>query len=299
MLTLGNAVCGFGAITFAAKWTNHDTPTSLFVAGCLIFLAMVFDGFDGAAARWTNQTTEFGAQLDSLCDAISFGAAPAILMLELSQPHMYHPRVLWVAAGLYVICTVLRLARYNVESEEDHQPGVFCGLPSPAAAAVVASFPIMLFGPQLLSSGEEWADLPDLDVWVSRILPLITFGVACLMVSKVRYMHMLHRLFRKPRSGAFLIKMVFAAAVVVAVPRVAVPLLACWYAFATPTLALWDRYLRRMLGFGPMDLQPAPNKEPWPRPTGSNGQDGGATGGGTTPPAPPTRKLAPHDSEPR
>ena len=119
MLTLGNAVCGFGAITFAAKWSGGDPALSLFIASCLIYLAMVFDALDGSAARLTNQTSEFGAQLDSLCDAISFGAAPAFLMLQFSQSRDFHPRFLWLIAALYVVCAVLRLARFNVETDED------------------------------------------------------------------------------------------------------------------------------------------------------------------------------------
>ena len=86
MLTLGNAVCGFGAITFAAKWSGGDAKLSLFIASGLIFLAMVFDALDGSAARLTKQTSEFGAQLDSLCDAISFGVAPGFILLQLANP---------------------------------------------------------------------------------------------------------------------------------------------------------------------------------------------------------------------
>ncbi|HEX6986198.1 MAG TPA: CDP-alcohol phosphatidyltransferase family protein, partial [Planctomycetaceae bacterium] len=86
MLTLGNAACGFGSITFAAKLGPAvdlgDPGTHLYVSALLIFLAMVFDALDGRAARWANQSSEFGAQLDSLCDALSFGAAPAFLMLQ-------------------------------------------------------------------------------------------------------------------------------------------------------------------------------------------------------------------------
>jgi CDP-diacylglycerol--serine O-phosphatidyltransferase len=268
LLTLGNAVCGFGSITFAAKWTGYDTTSSLFVAGFLIYMAMVFDALDGATARWANQTSEFGAQLDSLCDAISFGAAPAFLMLEMAQPFGYHPRVLWVAAVLYTLCTVLRLARFNVESEEDHKPGVFCGLPSPAAAAVVASFPIMMFGPQLFSDGASEFATTDLDMWVSRSLPFVTFGVACLMVSNVRYLHVSRWLVRRPQSGPILIKIVFALAIIVAIPRVAIPLLACWYAFSTPAFALWDRYLRRWLGIKPPAPTPTAENGRWVRPNG-------------------------------
>src|SRR5206468_4325471 len=96
LLTLGNAACGFGAITFAAKWAGADPSTSLFTASCLIYLAMLFDALDGSAARWTKQTSEFGAQLDSLCDAISFGAAPAFLMLQFSLSRDYSSRLLWL-----------------------------------------------------------------------------------------------------------------------------------------------------------------------------------------------------------
>ena len=83
-MTLGNAACGFGAITFAAKVGpdpagEHD----LFLSAVLIFLAMLFDMLDGSVARWAKQTSEFGAQLDSLCDAVSFGVAPAFLMLRI------------------------------------------------------------------------------------------------------------------------------------------------------------------------------------------------------------------------
>jgi CDP-diacylglycerol--serine O-phosphatidyltransferase len=245
-LTLGNAVCGFGAITFASKWGGFDTATSLFAAACLIYLAMVFDMLDGSTARWTNQTSEFGEQLDSLCDAVSFGAAPALLMIQFSQPFGYHPRLLWMVAALYVICTVLRLARYNVEPEDAEHPRSFTGLPSPAAAAVIASFPVMVFGPELLADTPY--DLPRegyalLDTFVVRILPAITFAVAGLMVSRVRYHR--HFLIRGRRSGPSLIKLILVFGAIAAIPRIAAPLLSCWYAFATPLQYVWDKLLGR------------------------------------------------------
>jgi hypothetical protein len=73
LLTLCNAACGFGAITITAKvGPEHFGGSELFTASQLIFLAMLFDMLDGSAARLTNQTSDFGAQLDSLCDAIIF-----------------------------------------------------------------------------------------------------------------------------------------------------------------------------------------------------------------------------------
>lgn len=238
LLTLGNAVCGLGAITFASGWTGYDGPSSLFLAGLLIYVAMLFDALDGAAARWADRTTEFGAHLDSLCDAISFGAAPAILMLEIAQPLGYHPRVLWVIAALYMVCAVLRLARFGVETGEEHDSGGFRGLPSPGAAAVVASFPVMLYGPQLFSSGDVGPSEAGLAMLVTRILPIATFGAAWLMVSRIPYRHMFHGLLKGWRTAPHLTKLVFAVAIIAAIPRVAVPLLVSWYAFATPVWVL-------------------------------------------------------------
>ena len=244
LLTLGNAVCGFGAVTLAGGWTRYEPATAFFAAGALIFLAMVFDGLDGAAARWAGKESEFGAKLDSLCDAVSFGTAPAVLVIGLGQPFGYHPRVVWVVAALYLVCTLLRLARFGLESadEPDPEPGLFWGLPSPAAAAVVASWPVMLYGPQVLADGPVAG--PDWDVWAARLLPAVTLAVACLMVSRVRYRHALRRITRGRGARPRLVKLIFATAVVAAVPRVVVPLAVCWYAFAPPAAAGWDRYRR-------------------------------------------------------
>jgi CDP-diacylglycerol--serine O-phosphatidyltransferase len=253
MLTLGNAACGFGAITFAAKWSGGDPALSLFVASCLIYLAMVFDALDGSAARLTKQTSEFGAQLDSLCDAISFGAAPAFLMLQFSQSRDFHPRFLWLIAALYVICAVLRLARFNVETDEDDAHDSFSGLPSPAAAGTVASFPLMVFwfrhleDSELVRPSERLGQ--QLNQWTEFVLPIITLVVACLMVSRIRYAHLFNQLVRGRRSRQHLIQVVFALAVMFLMPQVSVPLFFCWFAFGSPLKALWnelaDRWWRR------------------------------------------------------
>lgn len=242
-LTLGNAACGFGAITFAGRWTGYDQTTSLFAAACLIYLAMVFDAFDGSTARRLKQTSEFGAQLDSLCDAISFGAAPALLMLQLADG--FHPRVLWLVAALYVVCTVLRLARYNIEADDTNKDRSFRGLPSPAAAGTVASFPLMIFGLKSLELSAQdflWEGFAGWIDWATaRALPPITLVVAFLMVSQVRYPNTFHYLVRGRRNGPYLIKLVFAVAVFFVMPQIAVPMLFGWYAFAAPVVALWKR----------------------------------------------------------
>src|SRR5262249_38030006 len=88
LLTLGNAVCGFASIALASHVTLDGTNLKydaycLSIAGALILAAMIFDALDGYAARLTRSASEFGGQLDSLCDAISFGLAPAFLLLRL------------------------------------------------------------------------------------------------------------------------------------------------------------------------------------------------------------------------
>ena len=79
MLTLGNAVCGFAAIAYASKINSSPETVEFFaISGWLIIAAMIFDSLDGYVARKSRTVSNFGAELDSLCDAISFGAAPAL-----------------------------------------------------------------------------------------------------------------------------------------------------------------------------------------------------------------------------
>lgn len=266
MLTLGNAMCGFGAITFAAKlgptYTENYLGTELLIAGLLIYLAMLFDAFDGSAARLMNQTSEFGAQLDSLCDAISFGVAPAYLMLQLmvhsfgrqgALPFNYHPRILWMIAVLFVLCAILRLARFNVETEEDDSHDYFSGLPSPAAAGVVASFPIGMWGLRDLMIASDSADVTDtIGGWIlptiKLLLPLITLAVAVLMVSRFRYVHIFNHLFRGRKSRRHVIQLVITAVIVFMFHELALPVIFCYFAFSAPVAWAWQEITRGRLG---------------------------------------------------
>ena len=262
LLTLGNAACGFGAITFAAKVGPMSLGgNDLGTAALLIFLAMLFDVLDGSAARWTKHVSDFGAQLDSLCDAISFGVAPAFLMLQFVRHNhapeglaveffTYHPRLLWVIAVLFVVCALLRLARFNVETDEDDAHDEFSGLPSPAAAGMVASFPLAMGGLYELAA-EPQAASQQLALWliptVHLVVPLLTFAVACCMVSRVRYPHVFNQLLRGQRSRQHVIQLVFTMAVVFLVQEMALPLIFCFFAFASPLRALWREVIARRL----------------------------------------------------
>ncbi len=102
-----------------------------------IFAAMVLDSLDGRVARMTNTQSEFGAQMDSLADMVSFGAAPALIAYEWALRDI--GRWGWMAAFVYCACAALRLARFNVNTAVVDKR-YFQGLPSPAAAALVVGF---------------------------------------------------------------------------------------------------------------------------------------------------------------
>ena len=106
-------------------------------AAVAIFVAMVLDGLDGRVARMTRTQSEFGAEYDSLSDMVSFGAAPALVMYEWALKDL--GRAGWIAAFVYCACAALRLARFNTNIDGIDKRW-FQGLPSPAAAALVAGF---------------------------------------------------------------------------------------------------------------------------------------------------------------
>jgi CDP-diacylglycerol--serine O-phosphatidyltransferase len=219
LFTLGNAVCGFAAIACASKITpaNPIDPESarlFFYSGWLIMAAMLFDVFDGYVARLSRSASEFGGQLDSLCDAISFGAAPAFLLLRLGQDWEAQPmrNAIPVIAALYMVCAILRLARFNLENSPDpayHKR--FKGLPSPVAAGCLASL-AMLRGqlPEILAPFE-----PALQAIVKYWAPAGAILVALLMVSRVSYPHLTKQLFRGRRHFSYLVRIVVAVFVVV------------------------------------------------------------------------------------
>jgi len=122
--------CGFYAIVQAMNQRFE-------VAAIAIFIAMVLDSLDGRVARMTNTQSDFGAQYDSLSDMVAFGAAPALVIYEWSLRGL--GKWGWLAAFVYVAGAALRLARFNTNIEVVDKR-FFQGLPSPAAAAIVAGF---------------------------------------------------------------------------------------------------------------------------------------------------------------
>ena len=130
LFTTAGLFAGFYAIVQAMN-------TRFEQAAVAIFVAMVLDGLDGRVARLTHTQSEFGAEYDSLSDMVSFGAAPALVMYEWALRSM--GRIGWIAAFVYCAGAALRLARFNTNIEVIDKR-YFQGLPSPAAAALVAGF---------------------------------------------------------------------------------------------------------------------------------------------------------------
>ncbi|MCB9229039.1 MAG: CDP-diacylglycerol--serine O-phosphatidyltransferase [Deltaproteobacteria bacterium] len=131
LLTSGNLFFGYFSIV---KSMLGDFT---WAAGA-IFLAAIFDVLDGRVARMTNGTSEFGVQYDSLCDLVSFGLAPAIMMFQYSLNSL--GRLGWIICFIFLACGALRLARFNVQSAIGQSGGDFTGLPIPMAAGVIAGF---------------------------------------------------------------------------------------------------------------------------------------------------------------
>ena len=179
------------------------------LAAISIMVAMLWDALDGRVARLTNTQSDFGAQYDSLADLVSFGVAPALLVYEWSLSDL--GRIGWLAAFIFLACAALRLARFNTQvgiSDKRY----FQGLPSPAAAGVIASMIWLKFWKF------EYFDfgIVSLSYYVGVG---ITILCALLMVSNVRY-YSFKELDSKKASFRFLLAIVLSLIVLLSKPNI-------------------------------------------------------------------------------
>jgi len=253
LVTILNGVCGFTAIVFAGKGAEMSAkavsagsqmrfltfgPTTYFaLAGYMIVLAMIADMLDGRLARKVKSTSSFGGQLDSLCDVVSFGVAPALLMLKALENHLslidgsFVHRSVWLAAAAYMSCAAIRLARFNVENEEDESAHMsFIGLPSPGAAGVIASLVIL-----------HQETLPVNAILY--ILPFVALWISILMVSRIRYPHLLNQYLRGKKPFEYLIRVLLLLAFVWWNIQVALVVIFCGFAAISFTKWLYFRVL--------------------------------------------------------
>ena len=257
MLTLGNLVCGFFAIVVASRieavkdvnlltdLTKID-PTDAMKSGWLIFLAMVFDALDGYVARLSRTASDFGAQLDSLCDLVTFGVAPAFLLVKMC-PHFafFHREAVWVIAASFAACAALRLARFNVETSDDDEHLHFSGLPSPAAAAAIAGFAIMFY--TLAAEGQSRCGSPPRSTWcLQMVLPFFAAvgGAADGLADPLsaRGQPGVSR-----RSGRFghVVAVIFALVAVMVIRGYSMPIICCAFVFYGPVRLCWAKIVQR------------------------------------------------------
>jgi CDP-diacylglycerol--serine O-phosphatidyltransferase len=193
-------------------------------AAWAIMAAAVFDMLDGRVARLAKATSEFGVQYDSLSDLVSFGVAPSILLFQWAlQPF---GRLGWAAAFLFCACGALRLARFNVNSGALPK-GYFQGLPIPMGAGMVATFIIFC---QTLGWAVEDAKTAVL---------VLTFGLASLMVSTIKFPSFKELNWRSRASFGYLLVGVLAMIIVAIKPEVTLFLVLSSYVSIS---LLWNAY---------------------------------------------------------
>lgn len=288
MATLGNAICGFAAIYICSMSYAPDPWTQRLLSVCnqlewaayLIFIAMIFDGLDGRLARFTRHTTDFGGQLDSMADVISFGIAPAILMLQFAKGSIQVldgvpfivTRAIWAIGAVYASCAAIRLARFNVSNEHGEQHHFsFMGLPSPGAAGVVAAM-VLMHQAAISHSVEMYREaqygwMLNTLTWVAwiltRMIPVMTLVAGLLMVSTIRYPHVINRYLKGKKSVGRLVAMVVIAGITLALYKYALAIAMVAYVFWGLAGAAMARFRRSPVP-APVPAQPASSDAPGP-----------------------------------
>ncbi len=215
LLTCASLFCGFYSIIAAING-------NFFPGAVAIIVAAIFDGLDGRVARMTATTSAFGKELDSLCDLVSFGVAPALLAyLWALTPY---GRYGWLAAFLYVATTALRLARFN--TQETASGSDFVGLPCPAAAMMVAS--TVMFS-RFLGATETVKHVSIL---------LLIYILSYLMVSNHRYLSFKQVKIKKEKKFQLVVFMLLFLILVATEPPVTLFVVAFVYVLSGPVLAL-------------------------------------------------------------
>jgi CDP-diacylglycerol--serine O-phosphatidyltransferase len=204
-LSILSLACGFVSIIFSLE--SHFT-----FACWAIILSVIFDGLDGQVARRNPVPSEFGKELDSLVDVISFGIAPSVL----GYIFVYRDFYFWAAVALfiYALCSVMRLAKYNITPKEK-DANYFIGLPTTAAGGMLASFALIyrkkedMFMPGFLPSILSPKFIP-------VIFLIIVLILAYLMVSRIRYLNLdgLKHIFgRKIKLVIFIVGVLISAGI--------------------------------------------------------------------------------------
>ncbi len=251
-LTICNSLCGFAAILLLLTAYRAEQDIALkicTISSIMIFSAMIFDVFDGLAARLLNAASLHGIQMDSLSDMVTFGVTPATMVAIICQCFFgWEPLSFWHLAYIYLLCSIylgcaaLRLATYNVhatlksESKEKSSSDRFSGLPSPGAAAAVCVAIFFIWDNRLT--------LPDktLAAW---ILPAYTAFLGLLMTSSIAYIHAGKWLMSIRRNRRKLPLVVGMLAIVVCFRIDGLAFLTLAYIFSGPVMLVFEKTFRK------------------------------------------------------
>lgn len=216
LITTGALFSGFYAIV-AGMGGNFEA------AAIAIFAAMILDGLDGRVARLTDTQSAFGVQYDSLSDMVSFGLAPALVVFSWGLGPL--GKLGWAAAFLYAACAALRLARFNTQVGTVDK-GVFIGLASPTAAAIVAS---------MVWAGHD----AEVGFGLAIIGALVTVAAGLLMVSNFRYTSFKTLDFKGRVPFVMMLAVILVFSLVTIDPPRVLLALAVIYTLSGPAVWLW------------------------------------------------------------
>ncbi|HLG22414.1 MAG TPA: CDP-diacylglycerol--serine O-phosphatidyltransferase [Candidatus Manganitrophaceae bacterium] len=228
LFTSGNLFCGVFAVisVFNAEYV---------MAAIAILSASIFDSLDGKMARLTKTTSRFGVEFDSLADLVSFGVAPGLLIYSWALSS--YGRLGWVAVFLYIVCGALRLARFNVQVSGPESKD-FVGLPIPAAASLIATS--VMLDNYILHFGKEIRPV---------FILTLTYLLAFLMVSTIRYRSFKNFNLRDRKPFSLLVSLILLLLVLLTAPQVMLFSLFALYALSgvteKPVVALYHRVYKR------------------------------------------------------
>ncbi len=247
LLTICNSLCGFAAILLIlpiSKYSSLDSAMDTFVlCSALVFFAMIFDVFDGFAARLLNAVSLHGIQMDSLSDMVTFGMTPAVLVASAAKCLFSWDMNLWQHIYVYLFCSIyiggaaLRLATYNVNATMKTKSSEnFSGLPSPGGAAAICVAIFFIWSNRLYG---EWA------ISAAWILPAYSAILGLLMNSSIPYIHAGKWLMSIRRNRKKLPLVVLMIAVIVCFRINGLTFLTIAYIFSGPVMLIFERIFRK------------------------------------------------------